>query len=103
MKPPYSAALLSAILPLTLAGPVSADVSHSIEGRFGVAYSSGPGGIGGRAEPLFEGRYTTRLDHQADNGMRFRFELDVMFGNLDPDRRYVAPHESRASAADRRN
>lgn len=102
MKPSFSG-LLSALLPLALSGPVLADVSHSIQGRFGVAYTQGPGATRGQAEPLFEGRYTTTFDHQADNGMRFRFELGVMFGNLDPDRRPLPAHESRASAADRRN
>ena len=103
MITPFRTALLTAILPLALPGPALADVSHSIQGRFGVAYTQGPGAAGGQAEPLFEGRYTTTFDHQADNGMRFRFELGVMFGNLDPDRRPQSPFESRASAADRRN
>jgi len=91
------------ILLIALPVPALADVSHAIEGRFGVAYSQGPGATRGQAEPLFEGRYTTTFDHQADNGMRFRFELGVMFGNLDPDRRPLPAHESRASAVDRRN
>lgn len=89
--------LLAALTP-----PAGADISHSVEGRFGIAYSQGPGNSG-RAEPLFEGRYTTTIDHQADNGMRFRFELGVLFGNIDPDRVHHSPYESRATAARRRN
>lgn len=76
---------LISLVALTLAAaPVQAfEVTHSYGGRFGVAYSSNAGQD--RTHPLYEGRYTLGTVHRADNGLTFRFELDVIVGNL-PDR-----------------
>ena len=75
--------LLPALLIVT-AMPATAEVSHRIEGRFGVAYQSNPNGTG-TTQPLYEGRYTSTFSHTADNGLTFRFELGVVVGNI-PDR-----------------
>lgn len=73
------------LLSLLLASPVAADVTHSIEARFGVAYRSGPAGAPGRLQELYEGRYTSTFTHQSDNGLRFRFDLGVAAGNFEPN------------------
>ena len=76
---------LIALAALTLAAaPVQAfEVTHSYGGRFGVAYSSNAGQD--RTHPLYEGRYSLGTVHRADNGLTFRFEMDVIVGNM-PDR-----------------
>ena len=84
------------LLPVLLilgAVPASAEVSHRIEGRFGVAYQSNPDGSGGTTQPLYEGRYTSTFSHTADNGLTFRFELGVVVGNI-PDRGERAARDS---------
>lgn len=85
MRLPIAAALV------LVTAPVQAlEVTHSYAGRFGVSYAGSNGQ--GRAEPLYEGRYTLGLAHRTDNGMTFRFELSVIAGNLtDQDRRPPAP------------
>lgn len=69
------------------ASPALAEVmvTHSVEGRFGVSYVSSGNGAG-RTQPLYEGRYTTTFAHQTDNGLRFRFDLGVIVGNIEADR-----------------
>ena len=69
------AALILAATPLN-----ALEVTHNYGGRFGVAYSSTDGQS--RAHPLYEGRYTLGTVHRADNGLTFRFEMDVIVGNL---------------------
>ncbi|GAB4267332.1 MAG: hypothetical protein Kow0013_17090 [Pararhodobacter sp.] len=71
---------LLAIL-VCLALPAGAEVSHRIEGRFGVGYSSEVNG--GRARPIYEGLYSTRFDHRTDGGIRFRFDIGVVVSNFD--------------------
>lgn len=77
---------------MTLAAPVQAvEVTHNYGMRFGVSYSGSAGQ--GRAQNHYEGHYTTRLTHQADNGVTFRFELSIIAGNIPDDerRRPLAP------------
>ncbi len=75
--------LLIPFLLLTTAAPAAAEVTHVVQGRFGVSYSSA---AGGQTQPLYEGRYTTTFSHQSDNGLTFRFELGVALGNIDERR-----------------
>lgn len=74
-------------LAISAAAPAAAEVTHSIEARFGVAYSADANNPQGRMHALYEGRYTSTFTHQADNGLLFRFEFGIIAGNLDPDRR----------------
>ncbi|MCW1930886.1 hypothetical protein [Pararhodobacter zhoushanensis] len=83
--------LLPVFLIMT-AMPATAEVTHRIEGRFGVAYQSTPDG-GGTTQPLYEGRYTSTFSHTADNGLTFRFELGIVVGNI-PDRGERAARDS---------
>lgn len=83
--------LLPAILILS-AAPAAAEVSHHIEGRFGVAYHATGNGTG-TTQPLYEGRYTSTFSHTADNGLTFRFELGIVVGNI-PDRGERASRDS---------
>jgi hypothetical protein len=69
------AALIAAAAPLH-----ALEVTHNFGGRFGVAYTESAGA--GRSHPLYEGRYTLGTVHRADNGLTFRFELDVVTGNV---------------------
>ena len=71
---------------MVLATPALADVTHHIDARFGVSYRSDANAPNGRAQPLYQGRYTTTYTHRADNGMQFRFELGVVVGNFEPRR-----------------
>ncbi|MEZ5750997.1 MAG: hypothetical protein R3D60_03170 [Paracoccaceae bacterium] len=66
--------------------PALADVSHSYGGRFGVSYQRDPNAAPGTTSVLYEGRYTTTFSHQTDNGLRFRFQVDLSVGNLAPRR-----------------
>jgi len=76
------------LLALLLASaPALADVSYSVGGRFGVAYREDPAHPGGQMMALYEGRYTTTYSHEADNGLRFRFDVSVVVGNLPDDNR----------------
>jgi len=83
----YALPLVTLVTLAVSAAPALAEVTitHSIEGRFGVSYVSSGDGTG-RTRPLYEGRYTTTFAHQADNGLRFRFDLGVVIGNMDSDR-----------------
>lgn len=72
-----------------------AEISHRYGGRFGVAYVSDPTIPNGTSRALYEGFFSTSVTHQADNGLRFRFELDIIVGNIDDPRlrhmQYPAP------------
>ena len=83
-------AILTALVLLT-AAPATADVTYSVEGRFGVAYSHDAATGQTQARPMYEGRYTTTFSHQADNGVRFRFDLGIVVGNLDSVVPYPRP------------
>lgn len=65
--------------------PAAAEVTHNFEGRFGVGYQSDAATGQSRTRSLYEGRYTTRFTERTDNGLTFRFELDVIVGNM-PER-----------------
>lgn len=65
--------------------PAAAEVTHNYEGRFGVAYQSDAAPGQSRTRPLYEGRYTSTFTQRSDNGLTFRFELDVIVGNM-PER-----------------
>lgn len=82
------------------AGAVQAEttVIHAIEGRFGVSYNSDPNAPRGGLQPLYEGRYTTSFLHESDGGLRFRFDIGVVVGNIQSERQ---PHPWRS--ADRRS
>lgn len=82
--PPIPASLLALLL---ASAPALADVSYSVGGRFGVAYREDPAHPGGQMMALYEGRYTTTYSHEADNGLRFRFDVSVVVGNLPDDNR----------------
>jgi hypothetical protein len=73
------------------ATPAMAEIDHFFDYRFGVSYSDAPGGVGGRGQALYEGRYTTRFSHQTDSGVRFRFDLTVAVGNITDRRPPDAP------------
>jgi len=79
--------LFALILPLILSGPAFADVTHSIDARFGVSYRQDPSNPTGTARALYEGRYTTSFTHRSDGGLRFRFDLGIVVGNMDDTRR----------------
>ena len=83
--------LPAALSILLFAAPVQAlEITHSYGGRFGVAYAETEGR--GRAHALYEGRYSLGTVHRADNGLTFRFEMDVIVGNMPergPDHRPV--------------
>lgn len=83
--------LLALAATLATAAPLHAlEVTHNFGGRFGVAYTETAGQ--GRTHPMYEGRYTLGTVHRADNGMTFRFELDIVTGNItdrSPDPRPV--------------
>ena len=81
---PIPASLIALALAST---PALADVSYSVGGRFGVSYREDPTRPGGQMMALYEGRYTTSYSHQADNGLRFRFDVSVVVGNLPDDNR----------------
>ena len=80
--------ILLALSLTAVAAPAAADVivTHHIEGRFGVAYTTDSSGAS-HSQPLYEGRYVTTFQHEYDNGLRFRFELGVALGDLPYDRR----------------
>lgn len=87
---------LTALAVLILASTsAQAEISHRYGGRFGVAYVSDPNNPNGTSRPMYEGFYSTAITHQADNGLRFRFELDIIVGNIDDPRprhmQYPAP------------
>lgn len=69
----------------------SADVTHHVAGSFGVSYLSDAQTGQSSLQPLYQGRYTLAADHQADNGLRFRFELGIVAGNYDPEERPIRP------------
>lgn len=77
-------ALVAAAMTLPLAAPATAEVLQSFDGRFGVAYTSDPNGGPGQTRTLYQGRYTVALTQRTDNGMTFRFELQVIAGNIPP-------------------
>ena len=83
---PIPASLIALALALA-STPALADVSYSVGGRFGVSYREDPTRPGGQMMALYEGRYTTSYSHQADNGLRFRFDVSVVVGNLPDDNR----------------
>ena len=92
--------LPAALALLTLAiQPALAEttVIHTVEGRFGVSYSSDPNTPRGGLQPLYEGSYTASFLHQADNGLRFRFDIGVVVGNIQSDR---PGHRYRGSSTD---
>ena len=72
---------LLALSLICLVTPAVAEVTHNVDGRFGVSYVNDASGSS--AVPLYEGRYTTTISHQADNGLRFRFELSIVAGNIE--------------------
>ena len=79
-------AMLTAILAtlLTLSAPASAEIQHFIEYGFGVGYVRDPNlAPQGRVAPLYQGRYTARITHVTDGGLRFRFDLGVALGNTE--------------------
>lgn len=76
---------IAVVLLCLVTTPAMAEVTHRMEGRFGVGYTSDPAPGQPFAQPMYEGRYTMGIAHRADNGMIFRFELGVAVGNL-PDR-----------------
>jgi len=84
--------ILAALSISTTVLPAGAEVTvtHYIEGRFGVSYVSGGNGTS-RTQALYEGVYTTTFAHEADNGVRFRFELGISAGNFDSDQRGARP------------
>lgn len=72
-----------------LIGPVPAlaqvQVEHIFDYRFGVGFSRDEqAGPHTGAQPMYVGSYTARFHHQTDGGLRFRFDLGVAFGNIDP-------------------
>lgn len=77
--------ILSSVLFATVTS-AQADMTHRYGGRFGVAYENGPTNPDGRTQALYEGFYSTQVTHQADNGLRFRFELDIVVGNINDPR-----------------
>lgn len=83
---PIPASLIALALALA-STPALADVSYSVGGRFGVSYREDPTRPGGQMMALYEGRYTTSYSHQADNGLRFRFDVSVVVGNIPTDNR----------------
>ena len=71
------------ILPAAARTPAAAEMTQTVETRFGVGYTSDPLQPRGGLQALYEGRYTASFDHQADNGVRFRFDLGIAIGNFD--------------------
>lgn len=68
---------------LALPSAALAEIDHFFDYRFGVSHAdSGAGAGGARTHALYEGRYTTRLSHQTDSGVRFRFDLTIAVGNI---------------------
>jgi len=78
-------ALISILLILSSA-PALADVTHSIDARFGVAYVDDPNNPQSGLQALYEGRYTTTITHESDGGLRFRFDIGVEIGNFQSNR-----------------
>jgi hypothetical protein len=74
--------LLLPLILLTLALPAQAEVTHTVEGRFGVAYRNDGTGAG-QSGALYEGRYTASFAHRMDNGVRFRFDIGVVVTNFE--------------------
>lgn len=72
---------------LLLAAPAVAEVTHSMSARFGVGYRADQMNPHGSFQSLYEGRYTSSFTHQADNGIRFRFDFEIEVGNFDSPRR----------------
>ena len=77
--------VLPVLTATAIATPSMADVTHSIETRFGVAYVSD--GAQSRTRGVYSGRYTSTFSHEADNGYTFRFEIELEVGNFSPNRR----------------
>lgn len=73
-------------VPFLVASPSFAEVTHSIETRFGVGYTSDPNQRHGQMQSLYSGRYTSAFSHQSDGGVLFRFELGIEVGNFEPRR-----------------
>ena len=71
---------------LMLSTPAVAEITTSIDARFGVGYRSDPSNAQSNLQSLYEGRFTTSITHQADNGLQFRFDLGVVIGNIDTPR-----------------
>ncbi len=63
--------------------PSAADVTHSFDTRFGVAYVSD--GSQSQMRGLYSGRYTSTFSHEADSGYVFRFEIELEVGNFSPN------------------
>jgi len=89
-------AAVSLLAALT-ATAAQAEVSHSVSGRFGVAFVSDPAQPQGQARPLYEGRYTTVFTERSDRGLTFRFEMDVIVGNIPEHSDRVRPVTGRFS------
>lgn len=87
-----------AALILCLATPAVAEMTHNYGGRLGVAYVSDPTRPNGQTRALYEGYYATTVTHETDGGLRFRFEFDIIVGNINDPR----PLRSRENFAQNR-
>ena len=82
---------------VSLPSPALADViqsvavTQSVDARFGVGYRQDAANPNGTARALYEGRYTTTFTYGTDSGLRFRFDLGVVVGNMDDTRRPRVP------------
>lgn len=83
--------LVALTLIALLPGAATAEVTHHIAGRFGVAYVADGQTGQSSLQSLYQGRYTMAIEHQADNGLRFRFELGIVTGNFDSEDRPAYP------------
>ncbi|MCB1406881.1 MAG: porin [Rhodobacteraceae bacterium] len=83
---PFAHAFSALVALLTMISSGQADVTHSMQARFGVTYRSNAQGPNGGLQGLYEGRFTSTFAHQADNGLRFRFEIEIESSNFEPYR-----------------
>jgi hypothetical protein len=68
---------------LLLAAPAAAQtVTHSTEGRFGVAYAEDARGGDSTARPVIDGQHTMSVRQPWDNGWYFGFSLSVGAGSF---------------------
>ena len=86
-RPGVASGLIGLVMAFGLALPASAQVTYSLDSRFGVTYERDSNTGESRMRPGANALLTMRLNHQFDNGLRVQLALGIDAGNL-PHRGY---------------
>ncbi|MGY6534540.1 MAG: hypothetical protein ACXIVG_04260 [Pararhodobacter sp.] len=81
-KPGVASGLIGVIMAVGLALPASAQVTYSLDSRFGVTYERDSTTGESRMRPGGNALLTMRLNHQFDNGLRVQLAVGIDAGNL---------------------